>query len=118
MSPPLKDCIIRLTGRLFMSTPQEDCLSGLKDSSTLSGTGCTDLQLICGSAAWQPFGPDWSLLAESKTSLCPRHGGGRGYMAEANTSRVVLSGLVSLQHRHKPGQEVADYQALTLLTLL
>ncbi len=46
-----------------MTPPLEDCLERLKGSSTLAGTGCTDLQLICGSVAWQPFGPDWSLLA-------------------------------------------------------
>ncbi len=42
-------------GRLLMSPPLEECLTGLTGSSTRAGTGCTDLQLICGSAtlAWQ-----------------------------------------------------------------
>ncbi len=93
--------------------PLEDCLIGLKGSSTLAGTGCTDLQLICGSVAWQPFGPGWSLLTGNKAPVCPRHEGGRGRMAKTDTSRVVLSGLVSPQHRHKPGLMVADCQALT-----
>ena len=66
-----------------MSPPLEDCLTGLKGSSTLTGTGCTDLQLICGSAAWQPFDPDFSLLSGHKT-LWPRHEEGRGRMAEAD----------------------------------
>ncbi len=85
-----------------MSLPLEDCHTGRMGSSTLAGTGCTDFQLICGSAAWQPFDPNWSLLAGNKAPVCPRHEGGRGRMAEADTSRVVLLGLVFLQHRHKP----------------
>ncbi len=95
-----------------MLPPLEDCLTGLTGSSTLAGTGCTDLQLICGSVTWQPFGPDCSLLAGNKAPVCPWHEGGRGRMAEADTSRVVLPGLVYLQHRHKPGVMVADCQAL------
>ncbi len=70
-------------------------------------------QLIRGSVAWQPFGPDRSLLAGNKAPVCPRHEGGRGRMTKADTSRVVLPGLVSLQHRHKPGLMVADCQVLT-----
>ena len=61
----------------------------------------------------QPFGPDWSPLAGNKAPVFPRHEGGRGHMTEANTSRVVLPGLVSLQHRHKPGLMVVDCQELT-----
>ncbi len=99
---------------LFMLPPLEECLTGLTGSSTRAGTGCTDLKLICGSGAWQqPFGPNWSLLAGNKAHVCPRHEGGRGCMTKADTSRVVLPGLVSLQHRHKPGLMVADCQALT-----
>ncbi len=94
--------------RLLMTPPLEDCLTRLKGSSTQAGTGCTYLQLICGSVAWQPFSPDWSLLAGNKAPVCPRHEGGRGCMTEADTSRVVLPRLVSLQHRHKPGLMVAD----------
>ncbi len=90
-------------GGLLMSPPLEDCLTELKGSSTLVGTGCTDLQLICSSAAWQPFDPDWSLLSGNKAPVCPRHEGGRGRMAEADTSCVVLPDLVSLEHQHKPG---------------
>ena len=104
--------ILAKSGLLVMP-PLEDCLTRLKGSSTLAGTGCTDLQLICGSVAWQPFGPDWSLLAGNETPVCPRHEGGRGRMTEAGTSRIVPPGLVSLQHRHKPGPMVADYQAVT-----
>ncbi len=76
-------------------------------------TGRTDLQLIWSSVVWQPFGPDWSMLAGNKATVCPWHQGGRGRMTEADTSRVGLPVLVSLQHRHKPGLMVADCQALT-----
>ncbi len=31
------------------------------------------------SGAWQPFGPDWCLLAGNKARVCPRHEGGRGH---------------------------------------
>ncbi len=99
--------------RLVVTPPLEDCLTRLKGSSTLAGTGCTDLQLICGRVASQPYGHDWSLLAGNKEPVCPRHEGGRGRMTEADTSRIVLPGLVSHQHRHKPGLLVADCQALT-----
>ena len=82
-----------------MSPPLEDCLTGLNGSSTLAGIGCKNgLQLLCGSAAWQPFCPDWSLLTGNKTPVCPRQDRGRGCIAKADTARVVLPGLVSLQH--------------------
>ncbi len=89
------------------------CLTRLKGSSTMAGTGCTDLPLISGGVAWQPFGPDWSLLAGNRAPVCPRHERCRGCMTEADTSRFVLPGLVLLYHRHKPGLMVADCQALT-----
>ncbi len=38
-------------GGLFVAPPLEDCLTGLTGSSTLAGTGCTDLQLIGSSVA-------------------------------------------------------------------
>ena len=107
------------TGRLLVMPPLEDCLARLKGSSTLAGTDCTDLQLIYGSVAWQPFCPDWSLLARNQASVCTRHEGVGGRMTEADTSfRAVLPGLVSHQHRHKTGLIVADYQALTCLNAI
>ena len=37
--------------RLLLFLPLEDCLTGLKGSSTQAETGCIDLQLICTSVA-------------------------------------------------------------------
>ena len=90
---------------LFVTPPLEDCLIGLKGFSTMAGTGCTDLQLIFGSVVSQSFVPGWFCV--------PRHERGRGCMAEVNTARVVLPGLVSFQHRHKSEQWTADCQTLT-----
>ena len=96
-------------GGLFVSPPQEYCLTFYPD-----GLGCTDLQLTCGSAVWQPIiGLDWSLLAGNKTPVCSRHEGGRGCMAEADTARGVLPVLVSLQHKHKSRLMAAACQTLT-----
>ncbi len=111
--PVLAQGILGKSGLRVMPLLVEDCLTGLKGSSTVAGTGYTDLQLLCGRVALQPFGPDWFLLAGIKASVCLRHEGSRGCMIEADTSRVVLPGLVSLQHRHKPVLMVADCQALT-----
>ncbi len=52
-------------------------------------------------------------VGRKQFACVPWHEGGRGRMTEADSSRVVLPGLVSLQHRHMPGLMVADCQALT-----
>ena len=57
--------------RLLVSPPLENCLAGLTGSSTLAGTGSTDLQLIGDSASWHPFNPDLSLLAGDKHLCAP-----------------------------------------------